>query len=551
MKLKRGMALRLAVLLTLFSVLAAVVAGYYIFDSSRARLQGRAEQAMMATTQVLAHQLQLGFTSAARDTALLAGVAAIEPDRVLLASMFQAYLQAKPTSVQVRFISVQDHGLERVRIDRIGNDLVHAREEDLQEKAHFPFVFETLALKAGEVYMSEFGINHEGAADAEAMPVFSIASPVVRDGQTLGVVVVRVQARAFLRNFDSALPSFYDFYLTNRWGDFLVHPDPSRAFGFDRGQRIQVQDSFAPVAALIGGSQETAVFSQPGAGGPERVFSFARMPYGSAGEERFLVVGLSQPLAAVQGEVLDLGRSILKMLLVLSGVGVLLAAWVSWRVTRPLQAMVRATQAFSQGQPPGDLPLARQDEIGELARSFHHMAQQIGQQMAELDASHNAMSHLAHHDALTDLPNRRMFTQRLAQALERARRSGSHCALLFLDLDGFKRINDAHGHAVGDQVLQAAARTIVGAVRSSDTVARLAGDEFTVLCEHLDSEAAALQIVGTLRRAFDAPLDVGGSPMQIAPSIGLAVFPRDGQDAQTLLAKADAAMYRSKRTRTS
>ncbi|MFT3814727.1 MAG: diguanylate cyclase [Acidovorax sp.] len=545
------MALRLAALLTLFSVLAAVVAGYYIFDSSRARLQGRAEQAMLATTQVLAHQLQLGFMSVARDTALLAGVAAAEPQRDLLASMFEAYLRAKPDAVQVRLISARDHGLERVRIDRIGNVLVRAKEAGLQEKAHFPFVFETLALNAGEVYVSEFGINHEGATDAEAVPVFSIASPVVRDGRTLGVVVVRVQARAFLRNFDSALPLLYDFYLANRWGDFLVHPDPSQAFGFDRGQRIQVQDFFAPVAALIDGRQETAVFSQPGAGGQERVFSFVRMPYGRAGEGRFLVVGLSQPLAAVQGEVLDLGRGILKMLLVLSGVGVLLAAWVSWRVTRPLQAMVRATQAFSQGQPPGDLPLARQDEIGELARSFHHMAQQIGRQMAELDASHHAMAHLAHHDVLTDLPNRRMFTQRLAQALELARRSGGHCALLFLDLDGFKRINDVHGHAVGDQVLQAAARTIVGAVRPSDTVARLAGDEFTVLCENLNSEAAALQIVETLRRAFDVPLDVGGNPLQAAPSIGLALFPRDGQDAQTLLAKADAAMYRSKRTRTS
>ncbi|RYF57489.1 MAG: diguanylate cyclase, partial [Comamonadaceae bacterium] len=221
-------------------------------------------------------------------------------------------------------------------------------------------------------------------------------------------------------------------------------------------------------------------------------------------------------------------------------------AWVSRLVTGPLKAMVRATQAFSQGQPHGDLPLQRQDEIGELARSFHDMEQQIGRHMTELNTSRDAMSHLAHHDALTGLPNRRMFEQRLAQALELSRRSGRDCAVLFVDLDDFKGVNDAHGHAVGDLVLQAAARTITGAVRQADTVARLAGDEFTVLCENVDTEDAALQVAAKLKRAFDTPLVIEGQPLRVRPSIGLSLFPRDAQDAHSLLASADAAMYRSK-----
>ncbi|RZJ56322.1 MAG: GGDEF domain-containing protein, partial [Acidovorax sp.] len=160
--------------------------------------------------------------------------------------------------------------------------------------------------------------------------------------------------------------------------------------------------------------------------------------------------------------------------------------------------------------------------------------------------SRDAMAHLAHHDALTGLPNRRMFEQRLAQALELSRRSGRDCALLYVDLDEFKRINDAHGHAVGDLVLQAAARTIVGAVRQADTVARLAGDEFTVLCENVDSEDAALQIAAKLERAFHVPLSIEGRPLPVRPSVGASLFPRDAQDAHTLLANADAAMYRTK-----
>lgn len=550
LRIRWGIALRLGVLLASFSVFAALLAGYYSFDSSRARLQGRAEQALLATTQVLARHMQAGFGTVARDTAFLASLAAIEQDPEVLAEVFRASLRNHPSYLQIRLIGVQDYGLERVRIDRQGNALVRATEKELQEKSHFPFFFETLALRPGEVYLSEFGINHEGAQQHAALPVFNMASPVVRGGQVRGVVVVRVAAQPFLRNFNTALPAPYGFFLSNRWGDFLEHPDATQAFGFDRGQRILIQDTFAPVAALIEGREEQAVLSLPGTEDEEpRVFAFVRMPFGAQEEGRFLVVGLSQPLAAVQGEVINLGRSILKILLVLCAVGVALAAGVSRRVTQPLKAMVRATQAFPQGRPHGALPVHRADEVGELARSFDDMEQQIRRQMTELNASRDAMAHLAHHDPLTGLPNRRMFEQRLAQALELSRRSGRSCALLFVDLDDFKSINDAQGHAVGDLVLQAVARTIVGAVRQADTVARLAGDEFTVLCENVDSEEAALQVAAKLEQAFDAPQRIDGAPLPVRVSIGVSLFPRDAQDAQTLLASADAAMYRVKQRR--
>lgn len=547
--MKWSIALRLGALLASFSVFAAILAGYYTFDSSRSRLQGRAERALLATTQVLARHMQAGFGTVARDTSFLASVAGTEQDRGRLAEIFKANLAAHPAYQQIRYISAKDHGLELVRIDRQGDTLVRAADEALQEKAHFPFVFEALGLAAGQVYVSEFGINHEGSPEDDALPVFYMASPVVQGGQVRGVVVVRVAAEPFLKNFNAALPAPYDFFLSNRWGDFLVHPDSAQTFGFDRGQRILIQEAFAPVAALVEGRAQEVVLSQPGSGDEEaQVFSFVRMPFGGEDEGRFMVVGLSQPLAAVQGEVVDLGRSILNMLLVLSAVGVALAAWVSRVVTQPLQAMVQAAQAFSRGQPHGELPVQRGDEVGELARGFQDMEQQISRQLAELNFSRDAMAHLAYHDALTGLPNRRMFEQRLMQALELSRRSGRSCALLFVDLDDFKAINDTHGHAVGDLVLQAVARTIVGAVRQADTVARLAGDEFTVLCENVDSDEAALKIVAALEHAFDAPLDIDGQPFPARASVGVSLFPRDAQDAHGLLTSADEAMYRVKQS---
>ncbi len=544
-----SIALRLGALLASFSVFAAILAGYYTFDSSRERLQGRAERSRPATTPVRARHRQAGFGTVARDTACRADAAAVEQDQGRLAELFKANLQAHPAYLQIRYISASDYGLELVRIDRQGDKLVRVPDDQLQEKSHFPFVFEALSLPDGEVYVSEFGINHEDAAQEAAVPVFNMASPVVQAGQLRGVVVVRVAAAPFLHNFNAALPTPYGFYLSNRWGDLLVHPDATQTFGFDRGQRILIQESFPQVAALVDGRAEEAVLSQPGTDDEEaRVFAFVRMPFGNADEGRFMVVGLSQPLAVVQGEVLDLGRSILKILLVLSVVGVALAAGVSRLVTQPLQAMVKAAQAFSRGESHGALPVHRGDEVGELARSFQDMEQQISRQLAELNLSRDAMAYLAHHDALTGLPNRRMFEQRLAQVLELSRRSGRSCALLFVDLDEFKAINDTRGHAVGDLVLQAVARTIVGAVRQVDTVARLAGDEFTVLCENVDSEEAALQIVTKLQHAFEPPLDIDGEPLAVRASIGLSLFPRDAQDARTLMASADAAMYRIKQS---
>jgi len=545
--MKWSIALRLGALLASFSVFAAILAGYYTFDSSRERLQGRAERSLLATTQVLARHMQTGFSTVARDTAFLADAAAVEQDQGRLADLFKANLQAHPAYLQIRYISAGDYGLELVRIDRQGDKLVRVPDDQLQEKSHFPFVFEALSLPDGEVYVSEFGINHEDAAQEAAVPVFNMASPVVQAGQLRGVVVVRVAAAPFLHNFNAALPTPYGFYLSNRWGDFLVHPDATQTFGFDRGQRILIQESFPQVAALVDGRAEEAVLSQPGTDDEEaRVFAFVRMPFGNADEGRFMVVGLSQPLAVVQGEVLDLGRSILKILLVLSVVGVALAAGVSRLVTQPLQAMVKAAQAFSRGESHGALPVHRGDEVGELARSFQDMAQQISRQLAGRSLSRDARAPRAPRDALTGLPNRRMFEQRLGQVLELSRRSGRSCALLFVDLDDFKAINDTRGHAVGDLVLQAVARTIVGAVRQVDTVARLAGDEFTVLCENVDSEEAALQIVTKLQHAFEPPLDIDGEPLAVRASIGLSLFPRDAQDARTLMASADAAMYRIK-----
>lgn len=154
--------------------------------------------------------------------------------------------------------------------------------------------------------------------------------------------------------------------------------------------------------------------------------------------------------------------------------------------------------------------------------------------------------HLANHDPLTGLPNRRLFFARTDGALDHARRIGQPLALLFIDLDGFKPVNDRFGHDAGDQVLRVTAERLAGCLRSSDLVARIGGDEFTVLLEGAGSVADVERIAGKLIHALSAEITLGRRTLSVGASIGIALFPRDADDAQDLLKAADDALYRAK-----
>lgn len=157
---------------------------------------------------------------------------------------------------------------------------------------------------------------------------------------------------------------------------------------------------------------------------------------------------------------------------------------------------------------------------------------------------------LAHHDPLTELTNRSLFYDRLDSALRAAHRHQSSLALLFLDMNDFKGINDVHGHAVGDRVLCTVARRLEGCVRETDTVARMGGDEFTVLLTDIQSADAVSEKVEQILELMAEPLgaEFGGIGMPSC-SIGVACYPADGEDADTLLSHADGNMYRMKRRR--
>jgi diguanylate cyclase len=164
--------------------------------------------------------------------------------------------------------------------------------------------------------------------------------------------------------------------------------------------------------------------------------------------------------------------------------------------------------------------------------------------LLEDQIEHN--KYLALHDELTGLPNRRLFQDRLAITLERSRRSGSQTALLLIDLDDFKQVNDSVGHHVGDELLKRVGNLFLGRVRRSDTVARTGGDEFSVILEEPMSRADATRVGRSLSQLLESPFEVNGHTVRVGASVGIAVFPDDANDAESLCIAADLRMYAGK-----
>ena len=157
------------------------------------------------------------------------------------------------------------------------------------------------------------------------------------------------------------------------------------------------------------------------------------------------------------------------------------------------------------------------------------------------------MSHLAQHDVLTGLPNRLLLNDRLTQAIALERRRTKPLAVLFLDIDGFKTVNDSLGHMAGDQLLRSVAARLTGALRPSDTVSRVGGDEFVAVLSEIERRPDAALVTEKILSAVASPHRVGFLDIPATASAGVAVYPDDGDDADTLIARADTAMYCAKR----
>ena len=193
-----------------------------------------------------------------------------------------------------------------------------------------------------------------------------------------------------------------------------------------------------------------------------------------------------------------------------------------------------------------DIPSFNDDEIGDLAKNFRHMINELNTYHAQLNKQKNVLSFQATHDALTDLPNRVLFNDRLNQSIYKAKRQHEKFALLFIDLDQFKEVNDTFGHGYGDKLLQKVGKRLKSVIREEDTLARLGGDEFTIIMSNFHGDFSPSILAQKILDILQLPIIMNEDQSHISCSIGISIYPDDGTEASELIKHADIAMYRSK-----
>lgn len=556
--MKLRLTTRLATVLALLGVLAAGLTGWYVYGASRELMVEAAQSKLLTATQVMVRRVTFTREAVTRDLKLLSqhpdALAVLQgqhPDaQARLETLFAMLMQSNPSYLQVRLIGQRAHGLERVRVDRHDGQPLVIDPPDMQEKGHFAYVSEALKVPAGETYVSRIVINREAGIHAgEGKPSVIMAMPVRGvSGDAQAVVVINIDLKGLFEQLGTNLPPTIQVFLANRSGDLLIHPNSALTFGFDHGQRHLVQDLMPPTLKLVNGEANQVVF-ETRQDGQTLVAAFVGQAPVVAAHDTRLMYGMAQPLSVVLADVERLRTAILQIVLAVGVACLLVAVVVARTLARPINDIGNAARQFAQGEGIGALPTHRPDEIGDLARSFQLMHDALEQQMGALQKSQQELSDLARLDGLTGLANRRMFHERLQSALAQRRRSGQVVALLCLDLDSFKQINDTHGHDAGDCVLKTVAQRLRANTREVDTPVRLGGDEFAVVVAPSPEAHQLATLAEKLVQAVSAPIPWQNQVFQVGCSMGIACTPVDGECEASLMSAADAAMYAVKQTR--
>jgi len=244
---------------------------------------------------------------------------------------------------------------------------------------------------------------------------------------------------------------------------------------------------------------------------------------------------------------------IVVLLFSLAAVMTIFALHLGEYISRSITRLTSAMKQVAKGKLGTRVEIEGTDEISQLSLDFNHMTKQLmetttARDLLKLEAETRSkeLNYLAHHDALTGLPNRLLFDLLLGQSLKHAKRNNEGVAVVFMDLDKFKNINDCLGHPIGDELLKSLADRFKNRLRKVDTVARIGGDEFIIIIEEINQIKGAEIAIEKIISIFDEPFLLNGYEIMITASIGISLYPTDGEESSVLIKNADAAMYHAK-----
>lgn len=449
-----------------------------------------------------------------------------------LLKLFNSYLRAYPAYYEIRFLLPDGFEDARATLRPIPNAT--------EEEGDTPF-FQSLTRSDGEIFSRVFTNPDNDQISlqvARPLRLINVATddPLSTVPRLRGYLVVTVDLDFVAEQISANRIGQHGHTLVvDGSGKILFHPDPDRVgadLSADLLEAIQHRDA--------GDRHRRVAYEDDHA-----LLTTRRI------HEDLLLVGILPESELVQ-EGRDLGMTVAWVTIwtiVLTVVALLIA--INLLMVRPLKHLVRAVGEIGGGNLTPDIALSSRDELGQLALSFQDMGR-------SLERSRQKIERLAYHDSLTGLPNRLLFREYLQHMIALARRENNKMAVLFLDLDNFKRVNDTLGHQIGDRLLKEMAGRLQSVLRAEDFVyqdsfeetsellARLGGDEFIILLPKVNDSHDAAKVAARILEIMSEPFRFDGHELYNGTSIGITLFPNDGMEVNDLIKRADIAMYHAK-----
>ncbi len=435
--------------------------------------------------------------------------------RDLIAKEYLSYVEEKKAYAQIRFIDIEGDELVRVELKNGVSNIVSG--DFLQNKSDRYYFKETLKLKPGQIFISSFDLNVEqGQIEIPFKPMIRFGIPVYLNSEKAsGVIVINFLGQDvidFVRQVDSS--TFGSLYLLNNSGYWLYSdvPENDWAFMFAKMEGVSFKQSYPELWNKIDPFESGDVEFEG------KWVSFVTIDplsyrYNKCLSSSYIQADKCHPFSEAKKR--------------------------SWKlVTMISEENISNIKTSTLNE---YLAISSLLFLTMLAPSIFIGYNRLKQREYKLE-----LLHMANHDKLTGLPNRKLFYDRLNQALKMSKRTGRQVGLLYLDLDGFKPINDTIGHNAGDIVLKVTAERLEKCTRACDTVARLGGDEFAVLLPELDGASHSQIVAQRIIESIAKSVSIDKKSCNVGASIGIAYYPEHADSLKALVACADEAMYRSK-----
>ena len=527
------------------AIIPLLILGWFAYDQLRSTALERSSNQITTLMDQMARNFQIHQNVAQANVKLLADTSLMrayavtqdEEERYVLMlpsllKLFSNYLRAYPEYSEIRFLS--PNGYEDARItQRPLHNISEDESHTLFFKALSQFKGESMAYIATHPDKDKISLQvaHPIRLIDLAIQDRLNSTPTLR-----GYLVITMELDFMAEQMASSqIGKNGHTLIINNNGKIIFHQDPTQV------------GKYLP-AALLKKALETDKSKQlvPVSSKKSQNLLSARRLH-----ESLLLIGILPETELLKASK-NLGATLVWVVLgtVVLMVFVLLIA-ISFLMTRPLKQLMIAVREIGKGRLMPKISLSSKDELGQLALSFQKMAD-------SLEKSRINIEQLAYHDSLTGLPNRFQTHETLRHMISIARRNNSKMAVLFLDLDNFKRVNDTLGHQVGDQLLKEMASRLSSVLRpedsillenqetSSDILARLGGDEFVILLPRIDSSLDAAKVATRILDIMKMPFYFDDKEIYSTSSIGIALFPDDGTEVDDLIKRADAAMYQAK-----